>query len=142
MNPQKNKDWLSLLPDEISEFLTSFEFSDILQDIRLKYKLLEEPGAKRAEESKAWKLTKIVAEVLKGNLNPSNFEEILREQLEFDSKTIKKIAEEVDQKIFSKVRMSLKRMYEEKEAEKELPRIREEKPTPLEKKDVYREQIE
>ncbi|MDI6883244.1 MAG: hypothetical protein QMC93_02095 [Patescibacteria group bacterium] len=84
-----------------------------------------------------------VARVLLGDLPPEILEKSLEKNEGFSQEIARNIAQEIDQRIFSKVRESLAILYEkevppEEKAPLEKPEISE-KPS---KKDIYRERIE
>jgi hypothetical protein len=135
---------------KIDEFLASLEFSDIITKFVQDYSLSESPADKvKAEDTKRWKLVKILGEVLRGELSPDSFNNSIQEKLNLSVEKATVISKEIDQRIFSRFKMELEEIYKEKKGgrmsstSRALPRIHPEKTVIIEKKDdSYREPIE
>ena len=102
------------LPHDIQELLYSESISIVMDSIANKYKLpLEREGDLAAS----------VGFVLYGILHPKDFITELSNKLGIDKETAKKIADDVNQQIFQKVRVSLRKIHgitEEEITNKEL----------------------
>jgi len=135
-------DWLSTLPSDIADLLTSMEFSDILGDIGVKYDLFQPLGP--AEIAGVVKLSDLVTAVLKGESPLEEFRENLKKELAIGPETAKEIADEVEDRVFSKVKNGLKNLYSEKKKVAEIlaKEAQPEKKPRSAKTDVYRERVE
>lgn len=89
------------LPQDLKDALFSMEAADTIGKLRIKYNL-NEKGSLLADETGL---------VMLGILHPRDFISDLAEKLGVDRETAKKIADDVNQQIFQKVRISLRKIY-------------------------------
>jgi hypothetical protein len=136
-------------PSEIDEFLTSFEFSDILNKIEAKYNLLEkQDDGRKVEDSNKRKLVKIVSKTLEGEMILGHFNKSLKEELGLSNERTEVISKEINQRIFLRFQTALEKLYGgevKKRENSEASLILETSgkgPQTRKKDDVYREPLE
>lgn len=95
------KNYYIKLPQDLKDVLFSEEAADIIGKLRIKYNL-KEKGTILADETGL---------VMLGILHPRDFIPDLSEKLGVDRETAKKIAEDINQQIFQKVRISLRKIH-------------------------------
>jgi hypothetical protein len=132
-----------------NDFLTSFEFSDTITDILTKYDLLEKSDTKKViEEYNRRKLVKIIGKVLKGEINPSNFDKSIKGEFGLSDEQAEVISKEINQRIFSKSQPISEKITEEpaktrrSSTSPSIPEISQKYPRIQKKDDAYREPIE
>lgn len=113
MAEERSEKTLSILPPEIEELVTSFEFVDSLSSISQKYGLLEEKIKNGQTSQSSWfKFVQTISAVLKGDLQIGDLAPVLAKELGIDPKTSLKISQEAQELIFSKVEKQIQRLYQ------------------------------
>ena len=90
------------LPKDVREAMGSVATSEAIENISKKYRLMINKMGRISEE---------VGYVMLGATHPRDFVSNLAKKLEIDQETARKIAEDINQQIFAKVRESLKQIH-------------------------------
>lgn len=102
LTPEQLKEKYNNLPDDLKEAIFSANSAETIQEIGKKYSLSIEKMGQLADETGL---------VMLGITHPRDFVPNLSKRLGVDSGTARKIAEDVNEQIFKKVRESLKKLH-------------------------------
>lgn len=136
-------DLFNKLPDDLKDAIFSEDTADSILSICQRYKI---------EDKKISKVAELAGNSLMGLLPPDELQYSLEEEVALDSKTAKKISQEINRFIFYPVRETLSSFYEiefapggkimklspEEKEKKKIESAKEKSST----KDIYREPIE
>lgn len=100
--PQQLREIYLKLPEDLKNAIFSVDSAEIIQNIGKKYNLPIDKTGELADETGL---------VMLGLTHPNNFISNLAQRLNTDKETARKIAEEVNNQIFIKVRESLKKIH-------------------------------
>jgi hypothetical protein len=111
--PQQLRERYLKLPKDVQDAIFSVDSAEIIQDIANKNNLVIDKMGELADETGL---------VMLGITKPSEYVKNLTGRLGIDSNTAQKIGDEINSRIFSPIRESLKEIYgEEKKIEEKIP---------------------
>ena len=130
---------------EIFEVMASPETAEIIEKIAIDYGLqssdeVEKPLKQGQEltDIASHKIAKIIGQILLGSLVPTELAFALKKELNIEAEMAEKITKEINQKLFTDIKLSLHKLYNIKEISPPLIK----KPLLEEQQDTYREPIE
>jgi hypothetical protein len=102
LTSQQLKEIYQKLPEDLKDAMFSVDSAEIIQSLGKKYNLAIDKTGELADETGL---------VMLGLTHPRDFISNLSQRLGVDKETARKIAEEINQQIFAKVRDSLKKIH-------------------------------